>query len=282
MTAQVLTHTPARPRETVPPRRPRTVQVLTDRNVAQLKRRVRPFAVRDKLTGLELRVRPDGKNTWSLRYRVHGVQRRWKVGPYPTVSLAKARKVARNLLLKMSTGIDPRIEERAARLMAQEARAQAERDANRLTFGRLAEHYIEEHARPHKRTWKVDQRYLMSDCVAWATRPVDEYRASGRARADGRFAQAWDGPARPRARSHPEGVQLRARPRPGAVEPRRAAGQGHAQGKAQAHAAAHRRGAAQRLDRDGEATGTDARLLAAAAADGATEDRGRRHALARG
>ena len=88
--------------------------LLTAHNVSTLKPRASLFAVRDSLTGLELRVRPDGRKSWTLRYRVHGKQRRWKLGDLPTVSLAEARKRAHHIKLRVSNGIDPQQQKQEA------------------------------------------------------------------------------------------------------------------------------------------------------------------------
>jgi integrase len=72
--------------------------------------------------GLFLRVRPSGK-AWIYRYKHEGRQTKLSLGPYPAVSLAGARKKAREEASKRASGIDPkearRIEEerqRTARL----------------------------------------------------------------------------------------------------------------------------------------------------------------------
>jgi integrase len=145
-----------------------SVRLLTAQVVATLKPRERLYAVRDSLTGIELRVRPDGHKSWTLRYRAHGVQRRWKLGDLKSVSLAEARKRANNIKLQTSNGVDPRLEARKAKM-------RAEAEARRLTVGSLAESYMTDYARKQKRTWKTDQRILNNYVLPkWKTRKAED------------------------------------------------------------------------------------------------------------
>lgn len=63
------------------------VQHLTGRNVETTKASAKLQALRDSVEkGLELRIRPadkSGAKSWSVRYRIHGKQRRWKLGGRP-------------------------------------------------------------------------------------------------------------------------------------------------------------------------------------------------------
>ena len=88
----------------------------------------------DDLTpGLSLRVTANNVRTWTLFYRdQHGRQKRLTLGRLPAVSLADARELAREAQRKVAKGGDPVVEKRAAR--------------EALTFGELAEAYIENHA----------------------------------------------------------------------------------------------------------------------------------------
>lgn len=89
--------------------------------------------------GLYLRVRPNGK-VWIYRYKQAGKQAKLSFGSYPAVSLAMARRKARDEAGKRADGIDPRnarreqVErDRVARLntfemMARAWHAQAQKD----------------------------------------------------------------------------------------------------------------------------------------------------------
>jgi hypothetical protein len=63
------------------------------------------------------------------------------LGPYPAVSLAKAREQARAMQGLVAAGQNPITAKRRARV-----------EAPQRTFGALAERYMSEHAERHKRT----------------------------------------------------------------------------------------------------------------------------------
>lgn len=97
--------------------------------------------------GLYLQVGPDGGKSWIFRYRrltpnAAGkfTNREMGLGPFPTVSLAKARELATRHRLQRLDGKDPIEERRADR-----ARAILEAARNK-TFRQCAVEYIEDHA----------------------------------------------------------------------------------------------------------------------------------------
>jgi integrase len=124
------------------------------------------YIVRDsEVSGLELRIAPDGTKTWSLRYRVNGLQRRLKLGQYPRVTLAKARGAANVELRKVDGGIDPQAERLEAKRAAERAKADS--------VEALCQRFIDEYARPRKRTWRADQMRLKKDVLPhWRKRAV--------------------------------------------------------------------------------------------------------------
>jgi integrase len=138
----------------------------TARTLDGLKPRAERYVVRDpKVSGLELRVQPDGTKVWSLRYRVHGVRRRLRLGEYPRVGLAKARIDANRELRKVDGGIDPQAEREATRRAIERAKQDS--------IEALAESYIERHAKPHKKSWREDDGYLKNEILpVWKGRPV--------------------------------------------------------------------------------------------------------------
>ena len=135
---------------------------LTDRSIRGLKPRERQYEIADgKVRGLSLRLLPSGLKTWSYRYRIGRRWRRVALGPFPGVSLADARDLAEDHLLEVKKGGDPSREKREQR--------RAEVD----TFDGLARRYIEQHAKPNKRSWKEDQRRL-AGMKHWRHRPATE------------------------------------------------------------------------------------------------------------
>jgi hypothetical protein len=104
----------------------------------------------DVVTGLCLRVTPRGHKSWSVKYRIGRRVRRLTFNGFPTLLVADARKAARDALREVAQGKDP---------------ASAKRTAiEALTFGQLAERYIERYAKPHKRSWRADARQLRVFC----------------------------------------------------------------------------------------------------------------------
>jgi integrase len=98
--------------------------------------------------GFGLRVSSAGTRTWFLMYRdAHGRQKRFKVGTNPPMGLEKARTAARSQLL----GVQVQDADPAA---ARRARRSAQ------TFDTLAERFIDEYAKPHKRSWRDDGRQI--------------------------------------------------------------------------------------------------------------------------
>lgn len=74
--------------------------------------------------------------------RVNGRPQRYRLGD-GTLSLEQVRKLAANVEKKVSDGADPQ---------AEKSKARAE-----MRFSELFEWYLENHAKPRKRTWKEDQ-----------------------------------------------------------------------------------------------------------------------------
>ena len=101
------------------------------------------------LPGFGLRVSAQGAKTWVLMYRIHGRQRRLTLGRLPAVSLAAARIKAITSLAEVAQGKDP------ANKAGEGVR----------TVRALVDDYIERHAKPKKRSWKVDRAILDRDVI---------------------------------------------------------------------------------------------------------------------
>ena len=65
--------------------------------------------------GLYLNVSPSGSKSWVQRIVIHGRRRDIGLGPYPAVSLARAREIARDNRSAVAQGRDPVAEKREAR-----------------------------------------------------------------------------------------------------------------------------------------------------------------------
>jgi integrase len=148
------------------------VKPLTnDQSVTALHPKSARYAVRDsKVAGLELRVRPDGVKTWTLRYRAKagadaGKQKRLVLGRYPRMTLASARVAANEELRRVDAGDDPQAARQAEKVEA------ARQAADSIDI--LCETYLARHARLKKRSWRADAGLLKNKVlVRWKGRAV--------------------------------------------------------------------------------------------------------------
>ena len=90
------------------------------------------------VAGLQLQIIGSSK-VWVLRFALYGRRRRMGFGPYPAVSLASARDLARKAHDLIRNGQDP-INERQAKIDAQTVDT-----SNGMTFKRAAEQFIAAH-----------------------------------------------------------------------------------------------------------------------------------------
>jgi integrase len=103
--------------------------------------------------GLQLRVGERGKS-WTLLFRARGKQRRLKLGTWPTIGLADARKLAKAALLKVAAGEDP-----------------ADDAPRPATFEAVELEFIERHIRRrHKRPQDVET--ILRRLAPWHGRPI--------------------------------------------------------------------------------------------------------------
>ena len=116
-----------------------------------------------RCVGLALRITPNGVKSWAFRFRDRTTGRpgRATIGQYPAVGLTAARASADAMRRDVANGINP-----AARKQQDRATAGAK------AFGALAERYLLEHARRHKRSYQGDERNLRKHVLPrWQNRP---------------------------------------------------------------------------------------------------------------
>lgn len=107
---------------------------LTDVQVRNAKPAAKPVKISDG-GGLHLLVTPRGSKLWRLAYRYAGKQQTLAIGPYPAVSLEKARQARLSAKQHLADGIDPGDAKRAGkRQLAQDARS---------TFQAIADEWLE-------------------------------------------------------------------------------------------------------------------------------------------
>ena len=142
-------------------------KLLTDAFIRSLEK---PTAGRIEIAdlrcvGLTLRVTRNAAKSWSLRFRDprSGNVSRATIGNYPDVTLEKARDKAFALRREIAGGVNPVEKKRRDR-----------DEASARTFEALAERYMAEHARRHKRTAEADLRNLNLHVLPlWRKRPFD-------------------------------------------------------------------------------------------------------------
>ena len=90
---------------------------LTDVAIRKAKPAAKPYKVADS-QGLYLVVNPHGSKLWRVKYRIHGVERKLSIGPYPDITLAAAREARDAARKQVASSIDPNAAKRQARIEA--------------------------------------------------------------------------------------------------------------------------------------------------------------------
>jgi integrase len=112
--------------------------------------------------GLALMVTAGGAKAFYIYRKVNGQPQRFRIGGFPAVSIEQARKVATMTAGKIAAGGDPMEERRQAR-------------ARGMTIDKLWKWYLENHAKPRKRSWEDDQqRYETHIKPALEHRPIEK------------------------------------------------------------------------------------------------------------
>jgi len=125
---------------------------LTKRKIDALEPRATEYFASDSaLPGFGVRVAPSGRKAFALRYRVHGSQRRYKIGAFGPLTVEEARKRATQLLGEIAAGGDPSRDRKAKR--------------DDPLLRELAQRYLSEHADKRKKTANEDRvkldRYVL-------------------------------------------------------------------------------------------------------------------------
>jgi hypothetical protein len=123
------------------------------------------------LPGLFFIVQPSGHKSWAVRYRSSGRRsRKFTLGPYPLLTLAKARELGREAILAAKQGRDPAAEHKAARRKAEAAAAD--------TLQAIAEEYL---AREGRKLRTAKQRRATLQRLVYpklGDRPIGEIKRS--------------------------------------------------------------------------------------------------------
>ena len=104
------------------------------------------------LAGFGVRVSAKGRKVYVVRGRTkHGEQFLVTLGAANVLTLKQARAAAKVALGKAANGTNPAQERREARA-----------EERPPTFGELADVWLEDHAKPKRRSWKEDERRLVA------------------------------------------------------------------------------------------------------------------------
>jgi integrase len=87
------------------------------------------------------------------------------IGDAKAISIQQARDQAAVIIGKLASGVNP-VEEKRERTR--------ERARKAATLGELWAYYLENHARPHKRTWRVDEQRFTRHIDTWKNRKLCE------------------------------------------------------------------------------------------------------------
>lgn len=151
-------------------------QGLTEKTVLHAKASKSRREVPDRiLPGLYLVVQPSGTKSWAVRYRFEGQPRKYTIGRYPLYSLADARKRGRDVLMAVGEGKDPGKEKAAAKREAKKPERKLR--SKIIEFDKVADDFMERHAKPNTRDWKNTESMLRRHWVSrWGNTSIHDIK----------------------------------------------------------------------------------------------------------
>ncbi|EEP9804366.1 tyrosine-type recombinase/integrase, partial [Salmonella enterica subsp. houtenae] len=109
----------------------------------------KPFKLADS-SGLYLLIKPNGSKLWYMKFRIDGKEKKLAFGPYPDVSLFKARQLRDAARAKVREGVDPSADKKIAQ----------QKKKNGHTFRQIAMNWHGEHRRWSEHYANTIQRRL--------------------------------------------------------------------------------------------------------------------------
>ena len=125
----------------------------------------RYYCYDERTGGLAICVTQAGTKTFYRYQKVNGRPVRLRLGRFPEMTIEQARKLALKAAADIADGKDPQVEKQSKR--------------TEMTFGELHSHYMEHHAKPHKKSWKDDENLFNRYLTGWKNRQL-----SGLSKAD--------------------------------------------------------------------------------------------------
>jgi integrase len=132
----------------------------------------------DVVRGLGVRVTASGSKSFIFEARIKGRPRRLTLGPWPDLNLALARERAMEIRTAVAKGGNPH----AARLA----------EKREATFGQLADRYMNEYARVHKKSRSIeDDEYYLAHYIPqnWRSRRLSDISRTDVERLHGNLGQ---------------------------------------------------------------------------------------------
>jgi len=112
----------------------------------------------EKEKGLKLYVTANGVKTFFIRKMIEGKDERIIIGQFPDLSVDNARREAINIKAEVAKGINPNDKLRKKRA--------------EYTFGEFFEEYMVRYSKPHKKSWKYDEREVPKFLGRWFKRKL--------------------------------------------------------------------------------------------------------------
>ena len=125
--------------------------------------------------GLYLCVYPTGAKVFEYYRRMGGRPTRLAIGQFPALTVGLARRAAARMAGELAQGRNPAEKHRKAR--------------ERTSLDDLFSYYLQTHAKPHKRSWREDQRQFNCHLKTWGTRKLSQIRKSDVAAIHSRIGQ---------------------------------------------------------------------------------------------
>jgi integrase len=137
-------------------------------------RNAKPKETIDKLSdggGLQLWITPNGSKLWRLAYRFGEKQKKLSIGPYPAISLAKARDEREAAKVLLASGIDPGQQKKLDVLASSASQAN--------TFGIIAAELLAKKRKEGKASNTIGKREWLYSLAgeAFGKRPIAEITA---------------------------------------------------------------------------------------------------------
>ena len=140
--------------------------MLTAKSVESAKPGAKRIEIADAaLPGHYLIIQPNGKKTWAVRYRHGRKTRKFTLGPYPALSLIKARDEAKAALQLVAKGIDPAAQKTIARQKAMDGRD---------LFKNVVAQFLEHHAKGKRSRPEIERMFKHDVLPRWGERRIQD------------------------------------------------------------------------------------------------------------